>query len=503
MLEKDLMLYYMSVFMGSIGFIIIIGLLYIIYKEYKKNSKELNSSIIFASLAGIFFSTFLLYTSYIVHNKINKYNNDLYELRLDDEVYKEERNIYTSQLKEYKNKLIEHSSNKDNSEKPLKPEKPERPDAPEYMGTLGDLLGGTFAPAIGLLAALVGGLAFFAQYQANQDIKKQFKLQQFESQFYEMLALHKDNMNEMKIEGYEYEFTSIITNQRKRRTQTTKNRVKKDTAGRKIFVTMNQEIQCSYLIVKKIYHNNSGLPNSISIDESIKKELFKITYIIFFHGSKKAESIYESLPNCIIDKLICIGSRELTIAKFFNDIFDEHQRIKTLHKNGNLSNNINDIKRVKNYFNGEDLTVYLNYKPFDGHQSRLGHYYRHLLSMVNHVVIQKEISYEEKRDYLKILRAQFSIYELTLLFYNYYAGYGIKWENKYFADGDLRKGNSSFFLDYRFLHNIEADYGFKDIDPFEILKNNFEKNKEKIQCKKDFDLNSDPVFELNDAFKTT
>lgn len=169
---------------------------------------------------------------------------------------------------------------------------------------------------------------------------------------------------------------------------------------------------------------------------------------------------------------------------------------------------INNEKNFKDYFkwpkslscffeNDYDLKIYFNYKPFDGHQTRLGHYYRHLFSMVNHVVKQEEISYEEKRDYLKILRAQFSVYELTLLFYNFYSEFGIGWENKYGSEeNDLNKKGNSFFLDYRFLHNIEDDYRFNDIKPSEILNDKVSIHRNVIKCKKDFDLDYDPVFEL-------
>jgi len=73
----------------------------------------------------------------------------------------------------------------------------------EELGLVGDFIGGLMNPLIGISAALLTFLAFWIQYQANQDIREQFKIQQFESQFYEMLRLHKDNVNEMKIQGYD------------------------------------------------------------------------------------------------------------------------------------------------------------------------------------------------------------------------------------------------------------------------------------------------------------
>ena len=84
-------------------------------------------------------------------------------------------------------------------------------DAFKDNGEIGDAIGGLMNPFIGIAAVIVTGLAFYAQYQANQELRKagglqvkQYQLDKFESQFYEMLRLHKENVNEMSIEGYEY-----------------------------------------------------------------------------------------------------------------------------------------------------------------------------------------------------------------------------------------------------------------------------------------------------------
>lgn len=65
---------------------------------------------------------------------------------------------------------------------------------------IGDSIGGVLGPIIGLLASILTFLAFYMQKRANDEIQVQFKTQQFESQFYEMLRLHKENVNEMSLE---------------------------------------------------------------------------------------------------------------------------------------------------------------------------------------------------------------------------------------------------------------------------------------------------------------
>ncbi|WP_309332877.1 putative phage abortive infection protein [Mucilaginibacter sp.] len=94
-----------------------------------------------------------------------------------------------------------------------------------------------------------------------------------------------------------------------------------------------------------------------------------------------------------------------------------------------------------------------NYKPFSGHASRLGHYFRHLYLAVKSVANSKVIiNYEEKMKYLALLRAQLSNHEQILLFYNWLSGYGGDWENN----------NHSFLADYKMIHNLWYDTLFDD-----------------------------------------
>ena len=53
----------------------------------------------------------------------------------------------------------------------------------EY-GSLGDAIGGITNPIIAVGAAILTFAAFYVQYQANKQVQDQFKIQQFESQFY-------------------------------------------------------------------------------------------------------------------------------------------------------------------------------------------------------------------------------------------------------------------------------------------------------------------------------
>ena len=100
-------------------------------------------------------------------------------------------------------------------------------------------------------------------------------------------------------------------------------------------------------------------------------------------------------------------------------------------------------------------------------------------------------SYADKRQFLRILRAQLSSAEQTLLYYNWKSGCGEKWEE----DSSITNGNH-FFTDYRMIHNIIP----KDCWVFssdEILQSLLEK-------KTDYEKmnGEDTLFELIDEKRT-
>ena len=88
---------------------------------------------------------------------------------------------------------------------------------------------------------------------------------------------------------------------------------------------------------------------------------------------------------------------------------------------------------------------------FEGRIDQLVPYYRHLFLLVKTVAQadSKLFTYDEKRQFLRVLRAQLSSAEQTLLFFNWLSGHGKEWEE----DASKSNGNH-FFTDYRMIHNI-------------------------------------------------
>lgn len=292
-------------------------------------------------------------------------------------------------------------------------------------GQIGDTIGGLMNPFIALGGVLITGLAFYVQYKANElqrelfvlnqaDTKKQlqdqidhqndqYKRQQIESQFYEMLALHRANITEMKIDGYDFEEFK----QKDRKDPILLKRFEKSTEGRKVFVTMKTELE----FILQLYKKNFPLD----------KIGFQKCYRIFFSGIDESDRKHPE------DKE-----------------FTKHLRLARAQHRYPGESTLTNNKRKK----FGDLDMNFNYKPFSGHASRLGHYFRHLYLVVKSIANSTTITnYEDRIKYLRLLRAQLSNHEQILLFYNWLSDYGDTWEN------DSQK----FFTEYMMIHNLWWD----------------------------------------------
>jgi len=173
--------------------------------------------------------------------------------------------------------------------------------------------------------------------------------------------------------------------------------------GRKIFLSLVREF-------KVILKETKNISILMKLDYDNKK-LLDISYIIFFYGAvgptstEILKTTLENEPDEFVEELI----------KYFS-------RSKTA---------------IRTKYN-------LQYKPLEGHQSRLGHYYRHLYQTIKYVDSQKiKIN---KYDYLKTLRAQLSNHEQVLLCYNVFSRLGKKWLEE------------NFISKYNFIKNIPPNF---------------------------------------------
>ncbi len=277
-------------------------------------------------------------------------------------------------------------------------------------GSVGDTINGLFAPIIGIAAVVTTFLAFAVQYQANESQRKDIKRERFENQFYQMLNLHKQNVAELEISGRH--------------------------SGRKAFVRMYYEYRFLYQILRKIC-----LDNKCKEPDDLVHQISRVAYHFFLYGidefSEPLEN--EDLPHDLQRRMI--------------------QAIQTLQRNyqshyGNcLLYNWEIINHPYVINIGDQVREYeTDFYPFDGHTSKLGHYYRHLYQLIKYAVIEGDkidLSYKEKYSYIRLIRAQLSNHEQALIYLNsFWRGGEVWWIDN--AEGKT----VSYFLDYAIVKNL-------------------------------------------------
>lgn len=252
-------------------------------------------------------------------------------------------------------------------------------------GAIGDTFG-IMNPFVAIAAAIITFAAFWTQYQANQELQNNSNKMQLERQFYEMLKIHCDKVKSLHAESLYKEPTTNIQSQ-------------KTASDQDFFRSLLEEF---HLIYSKL----------LKFGET--KETFKKAYHIFFFGIDSAE-------------------KELKIetAAHFHNFFYENNKYLFAEKHPKLAPLADTL--------------------FKGRMDQLVTYYRHLFLLVKTLVQAEDnlFSYADKRQFLRILRAQLSSAEQVLLYYNWKSGCGKEWEE------DSSKPNGNHFLtDYRMIHNI-------------------------------------------------
>lgn len=240
--------------------------------------------------------------------------------------------------------------------------------ASEYGAFVGGIAGSLFTLA-----------AFLLLYETLIAQKIAFQIQQFESNFFELLKIHRENVNEIKYESY---------------------------SGRIFFIYIRDDFGRIYKIIKEI-------DKSEQLNE---KERVNLGYQILYFGIQRYQAILGK-------RLISFKNNQLPIVK---QIISKADKLK----------NTTAIK------------------IFNGHQVRLGHYYRHLYQMVLYVDQTDFLTDNKKYFYLKTLRSQLSSHEQVLFFFNSLSDLGSGWT----------ANNFDLITKYRLIKNIPPGLTF-GIDP--------------------------------------
>lgn len=329
-------------------------------------------------------------------------------------------------------------------------------------GVIGDTFG-IMNPFIAIAAALITFAAFWVQFKANEEMIRENRKQQAISRFYEMLAIHRENIKELKWMQNIYSTKNSNLRLLKRPEEET---IEKN--GRQIFLHHLIEFTLTYDILGVLAPSQKAIQRV--------QCAYSIYYLgtddkIFNYGMRNA--IYQALTDGNIK------SFSSTIKKIFKG------KIKSTESQ-EMNNIIQTLFQYRKFF--------ISQPPFFGHFDDLDNYYRHLFLMVKTVANEDEkyLPPDEKTNLLKILRAQLSTREQIILFYNWFSGCGYEWEEE-------SKDGNHFFTKYRMIHNIMphlmVPFSTNDKD-YDKALSKFVRFYAKCEFIKLFGSNDDPIFEF-------
>ena len=364
------------------------------------------------------------------------------------------------------------------------------------------------SPFIAIAAAILTFMAFWVQHNANNEMLKNNDKQNVEKQFYEMLQIHKQNVKELLWENWTIK-SSAADNILNINTKKNKNLYSfHQTTGYNVFKL--HWIEYSYIedsLLEAINHFNQNATNNINYNniESWKK-IVAFSYNIYMHGMNHITKFYDISSQKSFFKLIHDNPPKIAPNKHFATTFPKLPKLKEkplfkedvnnlipLHVYVKLSSFKKNMQPHQiNLYYTVPYDLLTGAKYFSGHFDELNRYYRHLYQTVKIIANydSKIISYDEKRKFLRMLRAQLTNKEQILLFYNWLSGpiYGEDWE---------KTNENHFFTEYRMIHNISPQDSqfFKKQNTAEIIQwiKNFNPNYN--------DYDEHPLFEFENYQK--
>jgi hypothetical protein len=255
----------------------------------------------------------------------------------------------------------------------------------------------------GIATAILTILNIFLLIQTLNDQRDNFNTQQ--SNFQKEQKQQRIHFDKGQIESRFFELLKI---HRKNSNYIMIN----DRMGKKIFLSLQREFYQTIIILRTEKLKESGIIN--------------IAYLCFFFGAVGINS-------------------ERTIKEVLARYAD--------------AANPNFVNELITMFTQAQIRIQneekFDYKPFEGHQSRLGHYFRQLFQLVKYIDDQPEglLSYSEKYQYIKTLRAQLSTQEQVLLFFNSLSDLGKPWEKEIGLEENKR-----LITKYNLIKNIPRGY---------------------------------------------
>lgn len=259
-------------------------------------------------------------------------------------------------------------------------------------GQIGDTIGGTTAPFIGLSVALLTFCAFWVQYTFNVQQEKRLHEQEvltkkdhFENRFYDLLRFHRENVSEISFN--------------------------RENASKKVFTSMFKELRFIYKIADRI--------RQVQLIEIENEDLYSVVYSIFMYGvGIYSDSLVDSNINKDLNAFTDILRKELKSMKSSWRNRKEYYPIlageKPIKKDFYISEDIIFYKIKEN----TNIALHCDSLPFEGYSSVLELYTKQLAYLFKYIDEQDEKIITEKQNYADIVNIQLSAYEHLIIYYN-------------------------------------------------------------------------------------
>lgn len=313
--------------------------------------------------------------------------------------------------------------------------------------------------------------------------KEAFEKERFEAKFFDLIKLHRENVSEFKFDA------KLLDGDNGWENKTYENKAVFNAVYNQ-FVQCNNELKHLFKGTKRTYNPEYLKKIShLNLDNNKLNLLAKIDvcYSIIFYGvgsegliilHKKFRKKYKE--KFINDTLRYISLKPADDEKILKKWFLLSSK-SSRNKKLSVVNEIFDRrKKIIDYINSKYDEITEGYhnkyiKYYGGHQFRLGHYYRHLYQTIKYVNGNKNMNFNEKYNYVKILRAQLSTYEQMVLFLNSLSTMGYIWELEPEIDNDLKgysKKDFELITKYNLIKNIPGEEIFGI--PFRLFYPNVE-----------------------------
>ncbi|MDB5144520.1 MAG: hypothetical protein JWQ66_3233 [Mucilaginibacter sp.] len=348
------------------------------------------------------------------------------------------------------------------------------------LGTIGDFTAGVGGTCFALGGFIYLYLSFKKQRESNEVQRLAFQHDKVETRFFELIKLHRDNVNELTLTHHTRKFSGYD-----KEGQPTYLTEAHDNTQRQVFHHIVKDFEDAFKELQFLFDGlaPAELYETGYLDQlQANKTLFErkiaplllgridlIYLIVFFGAGSDGKKTIKSLVHnkyreAFVDQLLAVAALKPVVTSLYwprwlvlDHIPDgNHHKILLAASH----NETIDFTKLKNKWPGESARPYKNeytrkyVKYYGGHQFRLGHYFRHMFQSVTFVNDQEELYAEDQYSYVKHLRGQLSTYEQILVFINSLSQLGRIWELEDRKTGMAVSREKQLFTDYQIIKNI-------------------------------------------------